>query len=59
MSFHEMGGRSDCVKYGRAGDLDEEGEQGRVLLNNDMCAIRHLICFDRCKRAVRNQNLLC
>jgi len=32
MSFHEMGGRSDCFKYGMAWDLGEDGEQGKVQL---------------------------
>lgn len=59
MFFHEMGGRSVCVKYGMAWDLGEEREQGRMQLSNAVCEMRYLICFDCCKRGVRNQNVLC
>lgn len=55
--LHETDGTSDCVKYGVAWDLVEEGEQGRMQLSDDMCVKRHLICFDGCKRGVRNQNI--
>lgn len=59
MSFHGRGMRSDSIIHGMVWDLGGEWEQCRMQLSNDMCEMRHLICFEHCKTGVRNQNTLC